>query len=89
MGLTVAVAGPGQLIPSRPRDKQVLNADIRPPGGYKYRDADGMLHIGADLERLEKIVKSYRIRIGRPVGNPMEDIVNQICTRCPSCCRRG
>lgn len=63
-----------------------LNTNIYPSGGHYFMESDGT-EIRADSwpgvwERL----KLYRERAGRPVGNPQEEVINQVCNRYPGIC---
>ena len=66
-----------------------LNPNIRPPCGYKFRDADGVLHYGNNAEQLVEIISKYRARIGRAAGNPLQEFISQVYARYPQCCIKG
>ncbi len=64
-----------------------LNPDIRPPGGFKFKDGDSVVHIGTSLAGLIKAVVGYRQRIGHAPGNPEAEVTMQICTKYPRLCK--
>ena len=66
-----------------------LNPDIRPPGGYTFRDADGVVHFASDTAKLVEVIKKYRARIGRPPGDPLMEFTMQVYGRSPQCCIKG
>lgn len=87
--LRLGVAAPEseypQVIPGPPV-RIILNPSIRPPGGYRFRDGDGVTHTSTSLERLVSTVAAYRKRISRDPGSPEAEIVQQIYDRYPRCC---
>jgi hypothetical protein len=64
----------------------ILNGALRPPGGYKFRDEDGVTHIGVDFKHLVKTLTDYRNRIGKPLGMPEREIMAQFYERYPQYC---
>lgn len=63
-----------------------LNESLRPPGGYRFVDADRVTHEANDLAGLVKAVTRYRAATGRPPGNPLEEVTEAICRRAPKFC---
>ena len=66
-----------------------LNPDIRPPCGYKFRDADGIIHFADSTVKLVETIKKYRVRVGRPPGDPLAEFTMQVYGRFPQCCLKG
>jgi hypothetical protein len=64
-----------------------LNPNLRPPGGYRFVDANGVTHDSDKISTLAEIVGRHRERAGFAVGNPMADILDQICGKYPRFCR--
>lgn len=60
-----------------------LNPGLHIPGGTRFRDADGLWHYAEDLEKLVVVVRDYRARIGRPPGEPEQEILKQLYERYP------
>jgi len=60
-----------------------VNSGIRPPGGYYFIDKEFMRHEAEDVMRLVANLGDYRLRTGRELGNPGEEVVEQILTRNP------
>jgi hypothetical protein len=69
---------PGQTV--------ILNPAIKPPGGYKYQDSDGMVHFATDFPKLVKTLTDYRRRIGRDIGLPEKEIMDYFFKKYPRCC---
>lgn len=67
------------LPPSRIR----LNPGLHIPGGTRFRDSDGLWHYAEDLEKLVVVVRDHRARIGRPPGEPEQEILKQLYERYP------
>lgn len=65
-----------------------INPNLFPDGGYFYIEGDGSRHVGDSWRSLERRVIDYRARTGKPIGNPHEDIMAQVCARLPHLCRR-
>lgn len=63
-----------------------INEGIRPPGGYKFRDGQGVLHIAPDLDALVKVVARYRQTANFDPGFPREEILDQLCSKYPQIC---
>lgn len=63
-----------------------LNPQLRPPTGYRFRDADGVEHANASLDLLVEGLTKYRVRLGRPPGDPLAEITAQICAKTPRSC---
>ncbi len=66
-----------------------INFNIYPPDGYVFRESDGSFHRSDGWKHLEEKVRDYRERNGLPVGNVMEDIMNQTCAKVPSFCNEN
>jgi hypothetical protein len=65
---------------------QKINEGLFPPGGWKFKDATGVLHLGHDLASLVKVLANYRASAGLPPGDPEGEIVAAICKRSPQIC---
>jgi hypothetical protein len=63
-----------------------LNPHLRPPGGFRFVDADKVEHVAESFDRLVKNLAAYRKRVGRPPGDPSAEITEQICRRNPAMC---
>lgn len=78
---------PGYLGPIRGGATTItLNPSIRPPGGYRFRDSDGLVHTGTSPERLVAVIRAYRKRVGKIPGDPEKEMIAQIYARFPRCC---
>ena len=64
------------------------NPHLYPPGGFVFKDADGIEHRGGNIEDLAYKIAEYRLRRDMPPGNPVAEATEQLCTRYPSRCRR-
>lgn len=71
---------------NEPVKKLRFKEDLFPKDGFVYRDADNVQHMAANLPSLVKAVSSYRVRTGRPLGDPEQDILGQLCKRQPALC---
>jgi len=63
-----------------------LNPNLFPPEGYRFVDADGVEHFGQSLEQLVKHLGEYRVRVGRPPGDPHREVMDYLCGRFPDLC---
>jgi hypothetical protein len=63
-----------------------VNPSLRPPGGYWFVDADEVEHRADDVPKLIKSLIEYRVRVGRPPGDPEKEVHDQICARSPGVC---
>lgn len=63
-----------------------LNPNLRPPGGFRFVDADKVLHVANDLPGLIRALQGYRQRVGRAPGDPESEVLQQICTKHPKVC---
>lgn len=79
-------SAPLEYLNPNAKPRWYLNPAIRPPGGYKFVDRDGISHFAADFNRLVKTVTDYRARVGQALGNPHEEIMAYYVKRYPRCC---
>lgn len=63
-----------------------LNPSLRPPGGFKFTDKDGLSHFSATFNGLVLTLANYRKRIGEPIGNPHEEIMAYYVRKFPRMC---
>jgi hypothetical protein len=63
-----------------------VNKEIVPPGGFKYRDRDGVEHIAPSFDKLVNLVITFRERSGQPTGDPFAEITQHICAKYPRNC---
>jgi len=77
-------AAPAEYL--NPAKQWYLNPGIRPPGGYRYVDRDGITHFGTSFNDLLRVVAAYRQRIGQPLGNVRAEIMDYYVKRYPRCC---
>lgn len=66
---------------------RIFNINLYPSGGWYFRDAEGVKHVGSSLQALVNTVRAYRERNALDIGDPEMDIVNQLCARDPGYCR--
>jgi len=66
--------------------KLKIKPDLYPLSGYSYSDPDGVKHLANNLRGLVKSVSAYRVRVGRALGDPEQDILKQLCARQPKLC---
>lgn len=67
----------------------IPNPNVFPPDGYQFIDADGVKHVGTNWPTLATAVREYRIRNGKPVGNVVAEINEQVCDKYPQICREA
>lgn len=63
-----------------------LNPNIFPKGGFWFKDSDGSTIHGDTWPGVAARLKRYRERQGRPVGDPMGEVIAQACQREPVIC---
>lgn len=63
-----------------------INQSLRPPGGYFFIDADKVRHEGSSANNLASNLAKYRASMGRPIGNALLEVTEQICKRAPTHC---
>ncbi len=66
-----------------------MNPNLYPPGGYKFRDRDGVVHKSESWRKLEAMVRDYRTRNQMEVGDVWAEIMGQICSEVPSYCHEA
>lgn len=67
-----------------------INYDILPPGGwYIVSKDDGVRHEAGNLKQLAQKMRDFRMRVGRPVGDPVQEIIDYTCERYPTMCKSG
>lgn len=64
-----------------------FNENLYPEGGWWFRDADGVKHVGSSFRALLNTVRAYRERAAIEVGELEAEVVNQLCARNPGYCR--
>ncbi len=64
-----------------------FNPNLWPDGGWHFKDADGVKHIGSSFPALVKTVTTYRERRGQDVGDPTQEITVQLCGRNRGFCK--
>lgn len=64
-----------------------FNENMYPDGGWYFRDAQGVNHIGNGFRSLVKVVTEYRTRNKFELGDPEVEITVQLCGRNPGYCR--
>lgn len=78
------------FVPRKPdgavRSQRIVNPNLHPKGGYKFKDADGVEHSAQTLDSLVRSLAKYRARVGRPPGNPERECIEFICSRSPQSC---
>lgn len=57
-----------------------------PTGGYHFREPDGTILRGADVDEVSRQIVRHRKERGLPIGNPEEEIHAQACARNPADC---
>lgn len=63
-----------------------FNPNLYPKGGRYFVDEDGVKHRAQNWDQLALKLKNYRMRAGKPVGDPMGEILAQVCARLPDYC---
>lgn len=63
-----------------------IKTNLYPKDGYIYREADGTLFRESNWNKVVKKVREYRLLKGIPVGDPVEDVTRQACSRQPTLC---
>jgi hypothetical protein len=63
-----------------------LNENIYPPGGFVFKDGDGVTHLGDNLQGLVKTIARYRATTGQPAGDPEQEFLAKLCKRAPRVC---
>ena len=66
--------------------KRLTSKDVIPHGGFYFVE-DGIVLKKGSFAELEKLVIEHRQANAKPIGNPSEDIQDQICSRWPAGCR--
>jgi hypothetical protein len=64
-----------------------VNPNLFPPGGFVFKDEDGMEVRGSDLPGLVQAVESYRRQTGGSLVDVYGEVVAQICGNTPHVCR--
>lgn len=77
---------PKDYLSPAPSKRWYLNPAIHPPGGYTFTDSDAVTHIGRNFNDLVVKLAAYRNRIGKPAGNPHDEIMAYYVRRFPRCC---
>ena len=65
---------------------RVMNPNLYPDGGRYFLDEDGVKFRAENWNVLERKIANYRKKAGKPPGNPMQEIMDQVCARLPSYC---
>lgn len=65
----------------------IPNPNVYPPDGYYFVDAEGVRHTGTSWADLVAKVRDFRVRNGKPIGNPIAEINEFTCERYPQGCR--
>lgn len=64
-----------------------LNPNIYPKGGHFFKESDGTKIVGQTWTGVISRVANYRKRAGLPIGNPSQEVIDQVCARDPGLCR--
>lgn len=64
-----------------------ININIRPSGGYVFRETDGSMHRAGNWAAVIQKVKEYRQRKNQNVDTLEAEVMEQGCKRYPSLCR--
>lgn len=64
-----------------------FNPHLRPIDGRYFIDEDGIKHKAENWPALALRVANYRKRNGKPPGDPVREIEEQVCARQPDYCR--
>lgn len=63
-----------------------IKPGLVPPGGYIFRDSDGVVHRGQNWPHLVRVVAQYRAHARKPPGNPAQEITSAVCAVHPQLC---
>lgn len=63
-----------------------FNNNLYPSGGFFFKDADGVVHREKSWAKVAAKVTAYRARAGKPIGEPLAEVMQQACQRNPSLC---
>lgn len=63
-----------------------INVNLRPSGGYVFKDHDGSMHRSSSWPAVIQKVRDYRVRKGQPEGNAEDEVMKQACERYPTLC---
>lgn len=63
-----------------------INVNLRPSGGYVFRENDGSMHRSSSWAAVIQKVRDYRVRKGQPPGNVDAEVMAQACERYPTLC---
>lgn len=63
-----------------------INRNLHPPEGYFFKDEDGVVHRDKNWTKVAIRLEAYRKRLGKPIGTPMQEVINQACARNPTLC---
>lgn len=67
---------------------KTINHNIYPKGGYRFKDADGSVHVAAEgWSGVIKRVIAYRRRKGIPIGDVAAEVIAQACSNNPVLCQ--
>jgi len=64
-----------------------INVNLRPSGGYVFKNSDGSMHRGGNWPIVIQKVIGYRQRHGQSIGNVEEEVMAQACERYPGLCK--
>lgn len=64
----------------------VINPNLYPKSGYRFKDRDGTLIVGTSWVHVMKKVENYRKRAGLPPGNAEAEVMASACRDNPGYC---
>lgn len=63
-----------------------INVNLRPSGGYVFREKDASMHRSNSWPAVIQKVREYRGRMGHTVGDVDAEVMAQACERYPTLC---
>jgi hypothetical protein len=66
-----------------------LKPHLVPPGGYVFRDAEGVSHQGQSWPHLVRVVAQHRAMRKLAPGDPAKEITEVVCSAHPELCHAG
>jgi hypothetical protein len=63
-----------------------LNPHVYPQGGFRFVDPEGNRFTGTTAVELSDMVREFRQRLGKPIGQPYDEVVAYLCQVDPTAC---
>lgn len=63
-----------------------INFNLYPPDGYCFKEKDGSFHRSDGWKNLAEKIRAYRELNRFEIGDPLGDIMNQVCAKYPHFC---